>query len=273
MAEKKPLLPTLGKAPGTGEKKPYLAIIGGTGLLDLADLEGLKRVVARTPYGDPSGPLTMGTLAGVEVVFLARHGYGHTLPPHEINYRANLWALREKGVTHAVGVCSVGGIGEKFVPGIIALPDQIIDYTFGRKSTFFETTFDSPVVHVDFTWPFSSDLREKLLEAARAAGETLASSGTYGATQGPRLETAAEIERMARDGADLVGMTAMPEAALAREAGIEYAIVCPVVNWAAGRGESHKAISAEAIEEAYQEVGKRIPKLLAALVERFFAIR
>ena len=209
------------------------AIIGGSGLAKLAGLQNTRRQVVRTPYGDPSGPLTFGQLDGVDLVFLARHGYGHTIAPHDINYRANVWALHKAGVDGVVSVATVGGIGEEFGPGALVLPDQIIDYTFGRRNTYFEGA-DQPVTHIDFTWPYDQSIRERLARAAASIGEPLLLNGTYGCAQGPRLETAAEIRRMARDGCDLVGMTALPEAALARELGLRYGMLAMVVNRAAG---------------------------------------
>ncbi|MGH8702348.1 MAG: S-methyl-5'-thioinosine phosphorylase [Burkholderiales bacterium] len=218
-----------------------LAIIGGSGLSELADLQGTRRRAVRTPYGKPSGALVFGTLRGRKVVFLSRHGPGHTIPPHAVNYRANIWALHEQKVKDVVAVASVGGIRADLGPGTLAIPDQIIDYTHGRSSTFF-TRGGRAVTHIDFTRPYCEALRQRLLKAARAAGEALVAKGTYGATQGPRLETAAEIDRMERDGADLVGMTGMPEAALAREIGLCYAAIAVVVNHAAGRGASEHGI-------------------------------
>ncbi len=244
-----------------------LAIIGGSGLTQLASLEVTFRKAARTPYGEPSGALTFGKLRGRDVAFLARHGYGHTIPPHEVNYRANIWALREEGAAEIVSVASVGGIRADLGPGTLVIPHQIIDYTWGRRSTFFEGD-DVPVSHVDFTRPYSEPLRQKLLAAARACGEPLLDGAVYAATQGPRLETAAEIDRLERDGADVVGMTGMPEAALARELELPYAAIAVVVNHAAGRGESRAGIRLERIEQMlHSTIGRarRIVEELAAL--------
>jgi len=241
-----------------------LAIIGGSGLSQLGNLEIKLRKVARTPYGEPSGPLTFGRVGGCEVVFLARHGYGHTVAPHEVNYRANLWALKEEGVTGVVSVASVGGIRKDLEPGTLLLPDQIIDYTWGRGSTFFEGA-DAPVTHIDFTEPYSPALRQRIREAARLCGERLAEGGVYAATQGPRLETAAEINRMERDGADMVGMTGMPEAVLARELGLEYAAIAVVANYAAGRGDSARGISLERIAAVLDEAMGRVRKIIEKL--------
>ena len=219
-----------------------LAIIGGSGLTQLANLTFKHRLAVRTPYGEPSGPLTVGEIAGRELVFLARHGYGHTIPPHQVNYRANIWALHAQGVNEVLSVASVGGIRADMQPGVLAAPDQIIDYTHGRAATFY-TLEDRGVQHVDFTWPYSHELRGRCLAAARAAGVAIIDGGVYAATQGPRLETVAEINRLERDGAAMVGMTAMPEAILAREIGLAYAAIAVVANHAAGRGRSTEMIS------------------------------
>jgi 5'-methylthioinosine phosphorylase len=246
------------------EENLMLAIIGGSGLSRLENLEIKQRKVARTPYGEPSGPLTFGHIGGRDVVFLARHGYGHTVAPHEVNYRANLWALKDEGVDGVVSVASVGGIRQDLGPGTLLLPDQIIDYTWGRGSTFFEGA-DAPVTHIDFTHPYSSALSQRIAEAARLCGERVTEGGVYAATQGPRLETAAEINRMERDGADVVGMTGMPEAVLAREIGLEYAAIAVVANYAAGRGDSARAIPLERIAAVLDEAMGRVRKIIESL--------
>ena len=244
-----------------------LAIIGGSGLTELASIEVTRKQIVRTPYGEPSGPLTFGRIGAGEVVFLARHGYGHTLAPHEINYRANLWALREKGATRILAICTVGGITPAMGAGTLAIPDQIIDYTWGRPSTYFEGA-EQPVVHVDFTLPYCEATRRMLAEAAADAGVAVVQRGTYAAVQGPRLETAAEITRFERDGADLVGMTGMPEAALARELGIPYAALAVVANAAAGRGASALSISVEEISAVLREAMGRVRRVVEKMVER-----
>jgi 5'-methylthioadenosine phosphorylase/5'-methylthioinosine phosphorylase len=213
-----------------------LAIIGGTGLTRLAHFEIDHHKPIGTPYGTPSAPLAYGRLHGMEVVFLARHGDPHVYPPHKVNYRANLWALKQAGVDGVLAVAAVGGIRADMGPGVIAIPDQIIDYSYGRDHTFFENDLEC-VTHIDFTRPYSERLRQGWLDAARAAGIAAVDGGVYGCTQGPRLETAAEIARMERDGCDLVGMTGMPEAALARELALDYACCAVVANWAAGKQE------------------------------------
>ncbi len=242
------------------------AIIGGSGLAKLSALQKQRRRVMRSPYGEPSGALTFGQLAGREVVFLARHGYGHTIAPHEINYRANVWALKELGVQGVFSVATVGGVRADLGPGTLVVPDQIIDYTHSRKNTFFEGA-EARVTHIDFTLPYSARLRAALLEAARAAGEPIVDGATYACTQGPRLETAAEIERIAGDGGDLVGMTGMPEAALAREAGLEYAALGVVVNHAAGRGESRQQVKLEDLESVMRQTVTRAVRILEQAVQ------
>ncbi|MCU0734052.1 MAG: S-methyl-5'-thioinosine phosphorylase [Methylotetracoccus sp.] len=210
------------------------AIIGGTGVTKLEGLRIDRTVNSETPFGPPSAELVQGDYCGREVLFLARHGDPHRIPPHRVNYRANLWALRAAGATRVVAIAAVGGIRRDMAPGALVLPDQIIDYTCGRSQTFFEDDLDE-VVHIDFTEPYDASLRQQLLDAGRAAGIGVIDGGTYGATQGPRLETAAEIARMERDGCALVGMTGMPEAALARELELSYVCLALVANWAAGK--------------------------------------
>ena len=244
-----------------------IAVIGGSGLTQLANLEITRRQIVRTPYGEPSGPLTFGRIGTQEVVFLARHGYGHTLAPHEVNYRANLWAIHAQKVTRVVAIATVGGIAENLGAGTIVVPDQIIDYTWGRHSTYFEGS-EQPVTHVDFTYPYHDDLRRLALAAAKEAGIAVLDGGTYAAVQGPRLETKAEFDRLERDGATMVGMTGMPEAALARELGLAYAHLCVVVNPAAGRGASARTVSIEDIGRVIEETMGRIRSIVAVMVRR-----
>ena len=240
-----------------------LAIIGGSGFRSLEALEIVHREVIRTPYGEPSAPLTHGRFHGTEVVFLPRHGHAHTIPPHRVNYRANIWALQQAGVGRIVGVAAVGGLHMPMAPGRLVIPDQIIDYTYGRDHTYFEGDL-THVTHIDFTEPYCPTLRQELLAAGQAAGIQLEERGTYGATQGPRLETAREIDRMERDGCDLVGMTGMPEAALARELEICYACCAVVANWAAGRSDG--PIEMEEIERHLHGGMGQVRELLSALV-------
>ncbi|WP_432740491.1 S-methyl-5'-thioinosine phosphorylase [Methylobacter sp. G7] len=209
-----------------------LAIIGGTGLTQLSDLNIIKQEELNTPYGSPSAEFVTGELNNTRIIFLARHGDPHSIAPHKINYRANIWGLKQLGVGQIIAVAAVGGITSEMIPAHIAIPDQIIDYSYGRQHTFFD---DKAVTHIDFTYPYSQKLRSRLISAARDANIKISPLGTYGCTQGPRLETAAEIQRMEKDGCDLVGMTGMPEAALAKELDMEYAAISVVANWAAGK--------------------------------------
>ena len=225
----------------------------------MPDLTISNREMVKTPYGAPSGPLLHGELNGVEVTFLPRHGRGHTIPPHKINYRANITALHEVGVTHTIAVASVGGIHDDCTDGTIIIPDQIIDYTYARKHTFYDGKSDK-FDHIDFTCPYDEALRQKLIKGAEASGVAHLTHAVYGATQGPRLESAAEINRMERDGCTVVGMTGMPEAALAREIGLHYACCGVVVNRAAGKGPGTLDISHI---EANLEIGiERVKKVL-----------
>lgn len=236
------------------------AIIGGTGLAKMQDMETFRHEVISTPYGEASGPLSHGALWGQDVVFLPRHGYGHTIAPHKVNYRSNLWALKQAGVSKVIAVAAVGVIRRDLEPGGILLPDQIIDYTYGREHTYFDG-YSEPLQHVEFSHPYSARLRQVLKQAALEADIPMVENACYGVTQGPRLETAAEIDRMERDGCELVGMTGMPEAVLARELELEYACVALGVNRAAGRTDS--AIHAEM--EAYLSLSMdRLAALLRA---------
>lgn len=207
------------------------AVIGGSGPLPLVD--GFAPLPApRSRYGAPSGGLSRGRIADTEVIFLPRHGRPHRIAPHRINYRANVDALAALGVEGVLALNTVGGISADAQAGRLYVPDQIIDYTWGREHTF---SGDDEPIHADFADPLDAALRLGLIDAAGRAGVEVVPRGVYGCTQGPRFETAAEIERMARDGCDLVGMTGMPEAALARERGLAYAMLSLVVNPAAGR--------------------------------------
>lgn len=239
-----------------------LGLIGGTGLTSLESLRVVRREYVETPWGEPSAALLHGVIGARPVVFLARHGEQHTIPPHRVNYRANLWALHAAGAREVVAVAAVGGISDGMAAGRLVIPDQIIDYTYGRDHTLFDAALDA-VTHIDFSHPYCGALRQALLEAGRTAGIKLVDGGTYGATQGPRLETEAEIDRMERDGCDLVGMTGMPEAALARELGLCYASCAVIANRAAGRGSG--AITMQAIHACLEEGMGRVRSLLAAL--------
>ena len=243
-----------------------LAVIGGTGLYALAELEDIQTRQPDTRYGAPSGPIRIGRMGGRRVAFLARHGEGHSVPPHRFNYRANLAALRAEGATRVLALNTVGGIGERYGPRVLACPDQLIDYTWGRVSTLCEEP-GTDVLHVDFGDPYTPALRRRVLEAARAAGVPLVEGGCYGATQGPRLETRAEIARLRRDGCDLVGMTGMPEAGLARELGLEYACLAIVANWAAGAGpDPDEVITLEEVLANVAAASAGLPALISTLL-------
>ncbi len=241
----------------------HYAIIGGTGLTTLDTLSELQHEVISNPYGTPSGALIHGRWGSHRVTFLARHGAHHTIPPHQINYRANIWALKQSGVEAVIAVAAVGGITAAMAPGVLVIPDQIIDYTYGRGHTFFENDLSS-VTHIDFTEPYCNTLRNALIAAAAQTDIAIQSQGTYGATQGPRLETAAEIRRLERDGCDIVGMTGMPEAALARELGLRYATCALVVNWAAGKSTAE--ITMAAIQQQLATGMVRVKTLLRQLL-------
>ena len=242
-----------------------LAVIGGSGLYNFPGLENAARQRVETPYGEASGEVVIGDFAGKRVAFLARHGESHSLPPHRVNYRANLWALHHLGARRVLGVNAVGGIRADMGPRVIAVPDQLIDYTHGRLTSYCDAD-GAEVKHIDFSAPYTESLRQSLLGAARAAGIAVIDGGCYGATQGPRLETRAEIARMKRDGCDLVGMTGMPEAALARELQLDYACLALVANYAAGCG-AEAEISIEEIFAHLAAATAAVPPLIAALLQ------
>jgi 5'-methylthioinosine phosphorylase len=239
-----------------------LAVIGGSGFDVLQRLELLREEQPTTPYGMPSGPVLHGMLGDLELLFLPRHGTGHSIPPHRINYRANLWALKACGAERVLAIAAVGGIGKAYHPRALAVPDQVIDYTYGREHTFFSGD-GAEVVHIDLTYPYCEELRQEVLVAGRRAEVDLVENGTYGVTQGPRLETAAEVRRLERDGCDLVGMTGMPEAALARELRLCYACCAFVVNWAAGKADGE--IRMEEIAVNLRRGAATVSRVLAAL--------
>ncbi len=238
-----------------------VGVIGGSALEAVDNLEVSHREMVNTPYGATSSPVLFGNMNGGEIVFIHRHGFGHTIAPHEINYRANIWALKELDVTHIIATGAVGGITEHMSPITLVIPDQIIDYTHSRSQTFYESSQEA-VVHVDFTWPYDEHLRTALNTSAVNLNLPVVSRGTYGAVQGPRLETAAEIRRLERDGCDIVGMTGMPEAVLARELEIAYACCAVVVNWAAGKGRQDETLH-DTIKSNMQTAKASVHKLLA----------
>lgn len=236
-----------------------VGIIGGTGLTTLSGLRITGEHPVATPWGEPSSTLVEGYLGDQAVVFLARHGDPHRIPPHQVNYRANIQALHDAGVRTVVGVNAVGGIHPDMGPAHIVIPHQIIDYTWGRASTFFEGDLEE-TTHIDFTWPYTEKARELLIHAARTEELPFSDFGVYAATQGPRLETAAEVLKLERDGCDLVGMTGMPEAVLAAELRMNYVCLALVVNHAAGKCDH--IITMTEIEAAIEQGMSGVKRIL-----------
>lgn len=217
-----------------------IAVIGGSGLTRLPELNITERRIVRTPYGLTSSPLLFGTLGSRSIAFLARHGLNHSLAPHEINYRANIWALHSVGAEAVVSVSSVAALSESYEPGSLVVPDDLVDYTFGRHSTFFEGR-EQAVVHTDFSYPYGETLRQALLEHAGKHGTPVCDRAVYGCLQGPRMPTRAEVRRYRNDGVDIIGMTGMPEAVLARELDLPYAHLCGVTGIACMNGSREEA--------------------------------
>ncbi|MFC1681552.1 S-methyl-5'-thioinosine phosphorylase [Pseudomonadota bacterium] len=241
-----------------------IGVIGGSAFSFADAVEDVTEHQVGTPYGRPSSAVKIVTVKGREIAILARHGGDHSILPHAINYRANLWALKSAGIEAAVALATVGGIGKDCAPGTIVIPDQILDYTHSREHTF--SPLDGKLVHIDFTEPYCAKLRAVFLGCAEELGVDLLASGTYAATQGPRFESAAEIRKYDRDGADIVGMTGMPEASLARELGICYATIALVVNYAAGIGGNR--ISIDEIKQAHGLGMQNVNRLLVAALAR-----
>ncbi len=243
-----------------------IGIIGGTGLTEIKGLEirGEKKI--KTPFGKPSAAYVIGKLKGKAVIFLARHGNPHRYPPHKVNYRANIWGFKKLGVKNIISIAAVGGITKKMSPAHIAIPDQIIDYSYGRKHSFFAKNLEE-VTHIDFTYPYTKKLRNQLISLASKKNIAISPIATYGCTQGPRLETAAEILRLENDGCDIVGMTGMPEAGLARELEINYATIAVVANW--GAGKSAGEITMEEIHQHLSKGMRNAVQLLTMFIKAF----
>lgn len=239
-----------------------VALVGGTGLTELDDYA--ETIEMETPYGLPSAPLRVVETSPVRVIFLPRHGNPHRFPPHRVNYRANMWALREAGADHVLAVYAVGGIHEPYRPAALALPDQLIDYSWGREHTYSDSD-SAPLVHVDFTNPYEGPMRQTLLQAAQKSSLDIVDGGCIGVFQGPRLESSAEVEKARRDGCDMAGMTALPETGLARELGLDYAGLAVISNW--GAGVKNERLSEADIAETLQEPMARVRKLLKTVIE------
>jgi 5'-methylthioadenosine phosphorylase len=243
-------------------------VIGGTGLDKIEDLIVERTEAIKTPYGPTSELLTFGMLGRHKVVFLARHGKDHSIPPHLVNYQANIWALHSVGVKNLIGINTVGSIEIDFIPGDLVFPNQIIDYTYCRNNTFFDG-IKSPVKHIDFTFPFDNNLIGSFLKVSKLLNIKHHANGVYASVQGPRLESAAEIGRYENDGANIVGMTGMPETTLAREVGLNYAIICPVANHAAGRGLNKDGVSHDEISANSEKMALIIANLIKGIIESY----
>lgn len=241
-----------------------MAIIGGSGLHQTRAFEWTNEHDCHTDYGQPSAPIQQGKFKEKKLLFLPRHGRAHQIPPHKVNYRANIAALNACGASGIIAVNAVGGISAQMAPGTLLVPDQLIDYTWGREHTFYDNFTETPV-HIDFTWPFSSRMRATIIDAAAQIKQPIITRGCYACTQGPRLESAAEIQKLLRDGNDVVGMTAMPEAALAAELGLDYASLCLVVNW--GAGIESDALGMEEINRQLEQGMHKVIDLLIQVVQ------
>ena len=244
-----------------------IGVIGGSGLLGIKEWGPSREVAIETPYGEPSHALKVSELDGSEVAFIARHGNPHHIPPHLINYRANLWALESLGVKTIISVATVGSIAPEIQPGDLVFPNQIIDYTSAREHTFFDG-LNNPLNHIDFTYPYEDLLRSQLITSSKNLQIKFIENGCYASVNGPRLETAAEINRYENDGATIVGMTGMPETALARELGISYAAICPVANHAAGRGLSKEGLNLETINKNSKEMMASVVILITEVMKK-----
>jgi 5'-methylthioinosine phosphorylase len=248
-----------------------IGVIGGTGLKKIDGLNKTRELLVDTPYGKPSDKILVGKLENRNVAFLARHGEGHTIPPHLINYRANIYALENLGVKAILGIATVGSIPLVIQPGSIVLPHQVIDYTYGREHTYFDGV-KNPVSHIDFTYPYNPDLRKLLCLLCKNTSLkniNFIKEGVYAAVQGPRLETAAEIDKYERDGASIVGMTGMPEASLSKEVNLPYAAICPVANFAAGRASSKEGITHEEINKQSEIMSLNVGKYLKVVIQAY----
>lgn len=237
-----------------------LAIIGGTGVYDPEILLNVREERVGTPYGDVE--VKLGRCGGREVAFLARHGWEHSIPPHKINYRANIWALRELGASRVIATSAVGSLRKEMAPGDFVILDQFLDFTKGREATFFD---GEGFKHLDYTEPYCPQVREAIIVSARALSFRVHERGCYVSTEGPRFETAAEIRAYAILGGDVVGMTNVPEVVLAREAGLCYGAVAMVTNYAAGI--SPNPLTHEEVVEVMKQNSERLKGLLVQAIE------
>lgn len=244
-----------------------IAIIGGTGLLGISEEASIAEETINTPYGKPSSTLKISKHNGIDIAFIARHGEPHQIPPHLINYRANIWALKSIGVKSIISVATVGSISAEIEPGYLVFPDQIIDYTSAREQTFFDG-INKPLNHIDFTNPYDESNRSQLIATSKKLQIKFIGNGCYASVNGPRLETAAEINRYERDGATIVGMTGMPEASLARELDISYVAICPVANHAAGRGLSKEGLNLETINKNSKQMMTTVNTLFKEVIKK-----
>jgi 5'-methylthioinosine phosphorylase len=245
-----------------------IAVIGGSGLSNMSEWILEKSEPVMTPFGKPSHELMFFKTSGVDVIFLPRHGDPHHIPPHQINYRANIWALKSLGVKQIISVATVGSIDSSIEPGALVIPNQIIDYTYGREHTFSDG-INNPLNHVDFTYPYDVNLRKSLIGASKKLNLNYVEGGCYAAVNGPRLETAFEINRYEKDGSTIVGMTGMPEASLARELGVAYAAICPVANHAAGRGQSKNGLNPETISKNSTAIMVSVTQLISEVIKSY----
>lgn len=258
------------------QAKKRIAIIGGSGLDRLNDMLQVQEFSTETPFGHHSGPIILGTLNQIDCLFIPRHHATRRTPPHKINYRANIWALKKLSITDIIAINVVGGISECMSPETLVLPDQLIDYTHGREQSYYDERIEQSCdeikqfeQHIDFSYPYSPKLRKSLQQQLSSASINFQSKATYGCTQGPRLETVAEIKRLKQDGCDIVGMTGMPEASLAKELGINYVSICVVANWAAGTHPATLSYEEVAltIKRSMTKVESLLPEMIAAIYQ------
>ena len=239
-----------------------IGVIGGTGVYDPSIFENIHEESLVTPYGEID--YVQGTYHGKNVIFVARHGKDHTIPPHKINYRANIWGLKKLGVTFIISTTAVGSLNENFKPGHFVLTDQFLDFTKNRITTFYEGG-DRPVAHLDVTNPYCPELRNILQKVGTEQGLTIHNGGTYVCTEGPRFETPAEIKMFHMLGGDTVGMTNVPEVNLANEAEMAYATISMITNYAAGISES--ALTHAEVVEMMGNMAAQLKSLILGAID------